>query len=416
MRFFSFVVLLIALTVSFARAEETRRIAAVVNEEAISDLDLDARLRLIAFTANLRESTDVLQRMVPEILRTLIDERLKIQEASRLEIKVEDEELEAAKRGIESRNGIPEGTLDDALRTEGIPPSTIATQIRASLAWEKIVRNQLYPRVSVSEDEVDEHIVRQKQYKGTIEYLVSDIFMAVGEAADEDAVFQTVKRVAEASRTEGNFERFAQEFSQSITALSGGDLGWVREGQLANKMDEALHGMKGGDISDPIRTEDGYHILWLRDQRHAGEAAGSDSVSLSQILFPLKPAAPQDEVAAAMTKAQNERKNLSGCAAMNRAAELLKTPMSGHIGTMSVSDLPFPLREPVRQLPVGQPSEPLQTESGIHLLMVCDRPDSQGPTEDRQQVQLNLLLEKLDLLARRYLRDLRQTAFVDIRL
>ncbi|MGB1548433.1 MAG: hypothetical protein ACPHIA_07895, partial [Alphaproteobacteria bacterium] len=112
---------LVALALLPVQAAETQRIAAVVNEDAISDFDLEARMKLIAYTANLRESRELLRRMVPEILRTLIDERLKIQEAERLEITVKEEEMEAARRRIESRNSIPDGGLNDALIREGIP-------------------------------------------------------------------------------------------------------------------------------------------------------------------------------------------------------------------------------------------------------------------------------------------------------
>ena len=174
--------------------------------------------------------------------------------------------------------------------------------------------------------------------------------------------------------------------------------------------------MEAGAISDPIRSEEGYHVLWLRDQRRIGKTGELDTVSLSQILFPLQPNAEPNDVNATITKAQNERASLSGCVAMNRLAEVMGTPLSGSLGTVQLSQLVQKLRDTVRDLPIGVPSEPIQTKAGIHLLMVCDRPDSTGPVNDRQQVQLNLTMEKLDLLTRRYLRDLRRTAFVDIRL
>ena len=126
-------------------------------------------------------------------------------------------------------------------------------------------------------------------------------------------------------------------------------------------------------------------------------------------------AAPYD-VNATISKAQNERENLSGCLEMNRLAEVMNTPMSGSLGTMQISKLAPKLRNTVKNLPIGIPSEPIQTEARIHLLMVCDRPDSASPINDRKQVQMNLTMERLDLFTRRYLRDLRRTAFVDIRL
>jgi len=425
MRFFFLATLLVALTLSPVQAAETQRIAAVVNEDAISDFDLDARMQLIAFTANLRDSMEVLRRMMPEILRTLIDEKLKIQEAARLEIEIEEEELEAAMRRIESRNGIPDGGLNDTLAKEGIPSSTVIAQIRASLAWEKIVRRRVYPRIIISDDEVDEQMARLQQFEGAPEYLVSEIFLEVESPDLENAVLETIKRAAEEARAkasspeadvETKFPRLARQFSQGVTALSGGDLGWVRQGQLEPELDQAVRQMETGAISDPIRSEEGYHVLWLRDQRKIGETGDLDTMSLSQILFPLQQNAAPDEINAAITKAQNERTSLSGCVAMNRLAELLGTPMSGSLGTVQVSQLAPKLRTTVKDLPIGIPSQPIQTEAGIHLLMVCDRPDSASPVNDRQQVQLNLTMEKLDLFTRRYLRDLRRTAFVDIRL
>jgi len=416
MRYFSFAVLLFALMQPSAWAEETQRIAAVVNEDAISDFDLDARVRLIAFTANLRGSTETLRRMVPEILRTLIDEQLKLQEAERLEITIEDEEMESAMRRIESRNGISDGELETTLNQEGIPTSTIFTQIRASLAWEKIVRNRLYPRVIVSDDEVDEQLSRLQQYEGAPEYFVSEIFLPVDDPALEGAVRETIERLRNEARTSKNFPRFARQFSQGVTALSGGELGWVRQGQLAPALDQAVQQMKLGEISAPIRTEDGYYLLWLRDQRKVGETTEYDSIGLSQILFPLPDNAGPAEVAAQFSAAQAEKAKLSGCTAMNRTAELMGTPMSGSLGVVQLNALAPALRDAVKTLPVGMPSEPVQSEAGIHLLMVCDRPNAAGPTDDRQQVRLNLMLEKLELLSRRYLLDLRRTAFVDVRL
>jgi len=416
MRTFFLAALLFTLIFPSAKAEETQRIAAVVNEDAISEFDLNSRMRLIAYTANLRDSTEALRRMLPDILRALIDEQLKLQEAERLEITVADEELESAKRRIESRNGMPEGGLKETLDREGIAASTITTQIRASLAWEKIIRNRLYPKVIVSDDEVEEKVARLQQFADAPEYLVSEIFLAVDDTTQETAVRETVQRVANEARASNNFARFARQFSQGVTALSGGELGWIRQGQLGPELNQAIQEMKLNAVSEPIRTEDGYYLLWLQDRRKIGETSARDTIGLSQLLFPLSPKADPNEIATQISKAENERTKLSGCLAMNRAAELSGAPMSGSLGTIKLKDLAAKLRNAVQTLPIGVPSKPVHTEAGIHLLMVCDRPNATTPIDDRQQVRLNIMLEKLDLLSRRYLRDLRRTAFVDVRL
>ncbi|MGB1547945.1 MAG: peptidylprolyl isomerase, partial [Alphaproteobacteria bacterium] len=278
---------------------------------------------------------------------------------------------------------------------------------------------------SLALQEVDQQMARLQQFEGAPEYLISEIFMAVEDPELEDAVYQTIKQAAEEARAdlkvpesevEPKFLRLARQFSQGVTALSGGDMGWVRQGQIKLEVGKAVQQMEVGAISEPIRSEEGYHVIWLRDQRKVGEVGSNDTISLSQILFPLPPDAGPNEVNATIAKARSEGASVSGCVAMNRLAEVMGTPMSGSLGTVEVSQLTPKLREAVRDLPIGIASEPIHTEAGVHLLMVCDRPDSTGPVNDRQQVELNLTLEKLDLLSRRYLRDLRRTAFVDVRL
>jgi len=191
-----------------------------------------------------------------------------------------------------------------------------------------------------------------------------------------------------------------------VTALSGGELGWIRQGQLGPELNQAIQEMKLNAVSEPIRTEDGYYLLWLQDRRKIGETSARDTIGLSQLLFPLSPKADPNEITTQISKAENERTKLSGCLAMNRAAELSGAPMSGSLGTIKLKDLAAKLRNAVQTLPIGVPSKPVHT----------DRPNATTPIDDRQQVRLNIMLEKLDLLSRRYLRDLRRTAFVDIRL
>ncbi|MDH3772664.1 MAG: peptidylprolyl isomerase, partial [Nitrospirota bacterium] len=110
------------------------------------------------------------------------------------------------------------------------------------------------------------------------------------------------------------------------------------------------------------------------------------------------------------------RDRLVDCAAMVEVAEELEAPASGELGWIKIADLPVDLGQAVLSLPVGQVSSPLQGPGGIHLLMVCDRREADQLNPEREKVAQRLEQERVERLARRYLRDLRKDAFVDVRL
>ena len=167
--------------------------------------------------------------------------------------------------------------------------------------------------------------------------------------------------------------------------------------------------MRAGEISDPISSPVGYYIFLLRDRRltqaAAGASPGEIEVDLAQILLPVDGEATLD---AARGRAAQLRGRLG-------AAEL-KAPDSGRLGWLRVGDLPPGFRQTVSTLPVGQVSEPLEGPTGIHLLMVCDRHNPTAESPQRDQIAQQLQRERVDRLARRYLRDLRKDAFVEVRL
>jgi peptidyl-prolyl cis-trans isomerase SurA len=210
----------------------------------------------------------------------------------------------------------------------------------------------------------------------------------------------------------------AHQVSASASAERGGDLGWVSAASIPPELQATLDRMRPGDISDPLISPIGYHIFWLRDQRTTAPPVDSNraavEVELTQILFPTdgSPAA----IAQARDRAASLRERLTDCPTMAKVAAEIKAPASGDLGWVKVGDLPPDLGKAVLGLHVGEVSPPLQGPAGIHLLMVCDRRDPEGATPERDQIAKRLEQERTDRLARRYLRDLRKQAFIDVRM
>ena len=268
-----------------ASGQEAVRIAAVVNNEAISIPDLVARIDIAIVSSRLQVSEELRQQLAPQVLRSLIDERLKVQEAERLRVRASRAELANARRTVEQRNGIPAGGLDDFLRRQGLDVASVTEQLRAEILWSKLVRGRLGAAVSVGEGEIDEAIARLEANRGRPEYRVAEIFLAVDSSAREAEVRGAAVSLYRQLTAGANFAQIAQQFSQSATAAVGGDIGWVVEGQLPGEIETVLADLEPGSIAAPVRAFDGYYIVSLIDRRTVladTPAAGLDREAIRQ--------------------------------------------------------------------------------------------------------------------------------------
>ncbi|MGF1629553.1 MAG: peptidylprolyl isomerase [Kiloniellaceae bacterium] len=243
------------------------RPAAVVNDDVISVLDLAMRVQLAVIAAGVEDTQDIRQRLTPQVLNSLIDERLQMQEAKRLDIEVSDVQVAGALEQIAQQNNMTEGQFLTMLRNRGVIPTTLIDQIRAQIAWQAIIQRRLRPSVVIPTEEVEEVVTRLAARHGSIERRVAEIFIPVESTALEDEAQANANRLFEELRRGANFVGLARQFSQSGTAILGGDLGWVRDGELDDELNTILAQMGPGEVSVPIRTLSGFHILFLREMR-----------------------------------------------------------------------------------------------------------------------------------------------------
>lgn len=396
-----------------ASAQEVMRIAAVVNDEVISIFDLITRIDIVIASSNLKDSPELRRQIAPQVLRTLIDERLEVQEAVRLDIGVSEDELESAINAVEQNNKLPSGGLERFIEARRLDRSAFIDQIRVELLWSKVIRLRLGSSITVSDDEIDDSLDRLKENQGKPEYRVAEVFLAVPSAEQERDVQETALNLTAQLRGGGNFSAIAQQFSQSATAAVGGDIGWLVEGQLPDELDAAVVNMEPGDISEPIRAFDGYYILRLQDRRNVLAADPLESkLTLAQLILPaeIKGSTEETQLLAAL---QTE---VQGCDAMLERAKNVASPLSGNLGTMALGDLPGDLRASLASLEVGQASKQLPFEQGSRVLMVCERETQETQLPDRDDIRRNMGNSRLELLGRRYLRDLRRSAFIDFRI
>jgi peptidyl-prolyl cis-trans isomerase SurA len=397
-----------------------QRIAAVVNDEVVSVQDLNDRLDLVMFTSSVDDTVEARQGLTPQVLRGLVEEALQRQEAARLGLSVQPQELEQAIANIAERNRMDVAAMRRLLADARVNFDTLEAQLRAQIAWVKVVNQQVRPRVNVTVDQLDLAVQEARLNERQTEYLLSEIVLPVDNPAQEDAVAADARRLIEAVRDGGSFESLARQVSAAASADQGGDLGWVRGAVVPADLLVALEQLEPGEVSAPLRSPVGYHVFLLRDRRlAAAQLAPGDAqveVSLSQLLFPFDETEGQAGAPRLREQALAIRPQLADCDAVNRIAAERQLPGSGALGWVRIGELPPDFARVLIDLPPGQVSEPLQGPAGVHLIIVCDRRGAVQSAPQRDEIAERLEAEQIDRLARRYLRDLRTQAFVDIRL
>ena len=416
MRQFIFVFIISMFMSGSVPSQELVRIAAVVNDNVISMLDLLARIKIAAVSSGLSDSPENRQQLMQPVLRTLIEEQLKVQEAKRQGIEVSPEELNNGMQQVEQQNGLLPGELDQWLASVEIPYEFFKRQIESQILWGKYVATRLRPRVIVSEEDITAEMNQQQASRGNPEYLISRIDLYFGDAEEPEEVYSTALRLVQQTRSGANFGAMADQFSQSRMGGAGGDIGWVREDQLRFEFVQVVPQMLVGAISNPVRTLEGVHIIHVRERR---EVLAPDPsrirLHLIQITLPL-PSGSSEKVSTSQFEFAHEiARDVQGCEDMSTLVEELNSSDSGDMGWVLLSDLPNLFRRSLLDLRIGFLSQPVRSEFGIHLLMICDRDDLDQGQDARDRVKARLEEAQLEALGNRLLRDLRRSAFVDLR-
>ena len=177
-------------------------------------------------------------------------------------------------------------------------------------------------------------------------------------------------------------------------------------------MQAALADMRPGTLSGPIQTKDGVYIINLRDKQAGG---ASLLISLKQAAIPLPVDAPADAVTAAMAKLTTLRAQLHGCDNFETIANHVDGVVAGDLGEAQAHDLAPAFRDAAMQMPIGQVSDPIRSDQGLHLIVVCGRRSNAAEGLDHDQIQNRLIGERLEMINKRSIRDLRNSASIEVR-
>ncbi|MBX9635012.1 MAG: peptidylprolyl isomerase, partial [Magnetospirillum sp.] len=318
---------------------------------------------------------------------------------------------------IEQQNRMPKGALLGGLTRAGIDSQLARDQIRADLTWLRVTGRVLQPQVKIGEEEINDRLETIKERQGRPEFLAAEIVLPVDNPSLEDDAHKLGERLVEQLKTGAPFAALARQFSRAPTASNGGSMGWLSEISLDEEIAGPLAQLNKGQITPLIRTSSGFSIILLVDRRIAGQVANPEDaqVTLSHMILPVPPrdAPPKQEL---LAKAAQLTANVRTCAGLEQTGRSLGSPNVGSLGTKRIGELDATLRRAVATLPVNRPSEPIDSVGGIQVVMVCDRQEStQIALPSREQIRRSIEDERMDMLSRRYIRNLRRSAFIETR-
>ncbi len=393
----------------------TESVAAVVNDDIVSSYDLTQRMLLLIATSGVQPTEENLPQIQREALISLVDERLQFQELRRvekeqkMEIVYDEQEVMEEITDYAKQNNMSAEQFLQFLAQRGIGAETLKQQIRAQGSWARWIRGRYGSRLRIGDDQIAAASARLQADAAKPQYQLSEVLIDANRVGGMPQAVQGAQQLVAQLQQGAPFNAVARQFSSLPTAANGGDAGWVSAGEMVPEVQAAVEQMRPGQLSQPIQVKDGVYIVYLKDKRAGGKAT---MVNLKQAAVAL--AAGADETAA-REKLTALKPKLTDCKTLETVASKVDGVVASDLGEAEINELAPAFRQAAETLKVGEVSDPLRTNAGLHLVAVCGRRAAGEAAPDKEQIEARLMGQQLSMIARRYMRDLRNSATIETR-
>lgn len=391
-------------------------IAAVVNNKIISTRDISDRLKFIRFMSRVKPKVMRSEKFKRKVLEQLIDEELQRQEIKRLQIKITSEELNSATNIMERQLKISKGYLSKFLSENKLSKLDAITQIETNLGWTKAVQTRHRNQLKISDQKISEIQKKVKETIGKTQLFLSEIVVENSMVEGQENAKRLIDEIYTKIKKGENFSVLARRFSNARSAKSNGKVGWTNLDQLEPFIVTSLKSVKSGGITTPVKTGSGYLLLKVEAQKKVTEFDPLKTrVRLLQLLYVSKQNDTKEQIELKLSQFRKRLKNVNACSKFSDLSKKSPDSELQDLGEFFMGELSAELRAVVQKLEIGIPSEPLKTSNGIAIISVCKRFLPKSIIPSREAVTLKLQGEKLEKLAKKYLYDLRQNAFIEIK-
>ncbi|MEE9273456.1 MAG: peptidylprolyl isomerase [Robiginitomaculum sp.] len=382
-------------------------IAAVVNDDVVTTYDLKQRARFMIVTQGIKPDEKTQQRIIRQAMRTLVDEKLQMQEAQKYEQTISEQEIMQGVQNVISRNGINVNEFTQNLAAAGIPLTTLKDQMRAEIAWQRIIGGLYGSRIRISDAQIDETLNRITANSSKPSYRVAEIFIeATPDIGGMEGAMQGGEAMVAQLKEGAPFRVLAQQFSSAASAAKGGDIGWVAEGELREEINAVLPQMEKGSISKPITVPGGVYVIALIDKQIS---KSETFYKLGQINYKVD---DESETPAARTAIKAASAKLKSCDTLKKDVEGMDGIAAQNMGEVKASDLGEEIIELLSKTNVGEVSEPLVLPTGVVGILVCDRKVRGANIPNRNQIENRLMSQQEAIASKRHLRNLRRKATI----
>lgn len=398
------------------------RILIVVNDDAITASDVERRLTMVSKRLQARQvklpPQDVLRRQVME---RMVVEQLQLQLAREQGLSVSEERLDQTIQEIADQN---QTTLEALRREAAAEPggwSAFREEIRAQALIQMITEREVHGRVAVGESEIENFLANPANRAGGEEFNLAHILIALPESASPEVIAQArqkTERLHAELKQGADFGQLAASHSQGQNALEGGTLGWKPAGQLPDLFLNALQTLRPGEISDVLRSPNGFHILRLVERRGGNQPVHVTQTHARHILLRPSEMVPLPEVLRRLELIRERLVNGADFAqtARTHSEDIVSAAKGGDLGWLNPGQTVPAFEQAMNALKPNELSLPVRSSFGVHLIQVLERRNRDVSHEREQAAARNQLLarkadERLDL----WLRQLRDEAYVDYR-
>ncbi len=389
-------------------------IIATVNDQVITGFDLRQRMLSIIAMSQVQPTDENIPAIQQQALAALIEERLQAQEIANYEdLKITDEEVDREIADMAQQAGTTAEQYMAFLEQGGIRRSNMREQLRTEIGWRALVGGRFNSRSAVSRAQVEQAMRQLNEAAAKPQYLIGEIYLESARVGGQQAALDGARQLIAQLQQGAPFQAVARQFSAapSASARIPGDAGWIVQGTVQPALQTALDALQVGQLSQPIPVEGGVYIIYMRDKR---TGADTNLVALKQVMVEVPQDAPAETVAAATARLQTIQPQLT-CDNILQRATSEQGLLGSDLGESDIANLAPQFQTVAQTAAVGTVSAPVRTPLGVHLLAVCGKRTGGPDAPTFQQVEGRLRNQNLANLARRYIRDLRADALIELK-
>jgi peptidyl-prolyl cis-trans isomerase SurA len=416
-------VLLSAFSVTAsAQIEILDKVVAIVDEDVV--LESEVQRRLATIYAQIQQSgtqPPPQEIVVQQVLERLISERLQLNMGYSAGIRITDAELNDAMARIASSNQLTMEQYAEQIHATGSTLSNVREEIRNEMILMRVQQGQVMRRIRISNQELDNFLNSEEgRFMTSPDVNVGHILLPVPSGRNNEevnAILQRAQGLLEEANNGTDFRQLAIANSADQTALQGGDLGWRKMAQLPGVFIEAVEKLEIGQISEPIRSDAGYHLIKLYERKGGGEQLIEQHFARHILI---KPNEIRDEATAVSQLTELRERVKAGEDFALLAKEFSEDPGSalngGELGWSTPGMFVPEFEQTMGSIELNEVSAPFLSQFGWHILQVTERRNqdfSENITRNRAQ---NLLRQrKYEEELQVWLQEIRDEAFVEIK-